>query len=185
MSVQNRKERFQACFRRMRERLRSAPADGQRRVSLLLAVGLAGLLLLGVSEWLPAQSEEPAADTAAAASQQDYAQALESRLQALISQLDGAGKTEVMVTLAAGEESVYAADTTQNADGSGTETHVLLGSGGAQGLVETVYTPRVLGVAVVCAGGANPAVQSRITELVAAVTDVGTNHITVAAMAVK
>ena len=136
-------------------RLRAALADEKQRVNLLVCMGLAGLLLLAVSSWLPAdsstQSAAPAAKTGSTA---DYAAELETRLTALISRVEGAGKT-----------------------------HVLLGSGGADGLVETVETPRVLGVAVVCEGGGSAAVQSRVTALVQALTGIGTNHITVAKMA--
>ena len=85
----------------------------------------------------------------------------------------------VMVTLASGSESIYATDT----DSDGASTHVLLGSGGADGLVETVQTPQVQGVAVVCEGGGNATVQSRVTALVEALTGVGASHITVAKMA--
>ena len=60
---------------------------------------------------------------------------------------------------------------------------MLLGSGRADGLVETVQTPQVLGVAVVCEGGGNAAVQNRVTALVETLTGVGANHITVAKMA--
>ena len=154
-------------------RLRAALADEKQRVNLLVCIGLAGLLLLAVSSWLPAdsstQSTAPAAMTDSTA---DYAAELETRVE-------GAGKTAVMVTLESGSESIYATDT----DSDGSSTHVLLGSGGADGLVETVETPRVLGVAVVCEGGGSAAVQSRVTALVQALTGIGTNHITVAKMA--
>ena len=160
-------------------RLRAALADEKQRVNLLVCMGLAGLLLLAVSSWLPAdsstQSAAPAAKTGSTA---DYAAELETRLTALISRVEGAGKTAVMVTLESGSESIYATDT----DSDGSSTHVLLGSGG-DGLVETVETPRVLGVAVVCEGGGSAAVQSRVTALVQALTGIGTNHITVAKMA--
>ena len=122
-------------------RLRAALADEKQRVNLLVCMGLAGLLLLAVSSWLPADSRT--------------------------------------VTLESGSESIYATDT----DSDGSSTHVLLGSGKADGLVETVETPRVLGVAVVCEGGGSAAVQSRGTALVQALTGIGTNHITVAKMA--
>ena len=161
-------------------RLRTALADEKQRVNLLVCMGLAGLLLLAVSSWLPAdsstQSSAPAAMTDRTA---DYAAELETRLTALISRVEGAGKTAVMVTLESGSESIYATDT----DNDGSSTHVLLGSGGGDGLVETVETPRVLGVAVVCEGGGSAAVQSRVTALVQALTGIGTNHITVAKMA--
>ena len=59
----------------------------------------------------------------------------------------------------------------------------MLVNGNTAGLIETVYAPEVLGVAVVCTGGDDPTVQADITALVQALTDVGTHHITVAKMA--
>ena len=134
-------------------RLRAALADEKQRVNLLVCMGLAGLLLLAVSSWLPADSStQSAAPAAMTDSTADYAAELETRLTALISRVEGAGKTAVMVTLESGSESIYATDT-------------------------------VLGVAVVCEGGGSAAVQSRVTALVQALTGIGTNHITVAKMA--
>ena len=96
--------------------------------------------------------------------------------------MDGAGKTSVLVTATAGEQTIYAADETQEADGSRQTQHVLLGSGGTQALVETVMTPRILGVAVVCEGGGSAVVQKRVIDIVQALTDVGASHITVTKM---
>lgn len=157
-------------------RLRTALADEKQRVNLLVLMGLAGLVLLAFSAWLPADDAAQPAPAAVQETAADYAAQLESRLTALIRRVDGAGNTAVMVTLESGSESVYATDT----DRDGGSTHVLLGSGGADGLVETVQTPRVLGVAVVCEGGGTAAVQNRVTALVEALTGVGANHITVA-----
>lgn len=158
-------------------RLRTVLADEQKRVKLLVLMGLAGLALLAVSAWLPAESTAlPAVQGESTA---DYAAQLEQRLTALISRVEGAGKTVVMVTLESGSESVYATDT----DSDGSSTHVLLGSGRADGLVETVQTPRILGVAVVCEGGGSAAVQGRVTALLEALTGLGASHITVAKMA--
>lgn len=161
-------------------RLRTALADEKQRVNLLVLMGLAGLVLLAFSAWLPADDAAQPAPAAVQETAADYyAAQLENRLTALIRCVDGAGDTAVMVTLESGSESVYATDT----DRDGGSTHVLLGSGGADGLVETVQTPRVLGVAVVCEGGGTAAVQNRVTALVEALTGVGANHITVAKMA--
>ena len=66
-----------------------------------------------------------------------------------------------MVTLESGSESIYATDT----DADGASTHVLLGSGRADGLVETVQTPQVFD-----AGLLKAALQSALTEH-AALTD--------------
>ena len=42
-------------------RLRAALADEKQRVNLLVCMGLAGLLLLAVSSWLPADSSTQSA----------------------------------------------------------------------------------------------------------------------------
>lgn len=160
---------------------RSLWSDEKRRGGLLLGLGLAGLLLIALSEWLPKSDAGIAAQSPSA--EQDYISTLELRLEDLIGSVEGAGRTRVMITAENGEESVYAKDMEQSADGSWQEQHVLLGSGGAQGLIETVYVPTVLGVAVVCEGGADAAVQLRVTQIVQALTGVGSNHITVTKMA--
>ena len=162
------------------QRLKPLWDDEKRRVQLLASAGMAGLLLLAVSEWLPA--ETAAAPPAAEAQETDYAAQLEQQMAELLTTVEGAGTVRVMVTVSHREKTVYAADTESRADGSAASTPVLV-SGNTAGLVETVYAPEVLGVAVVCTGGDDPAVQASITALVQALTDVGTHHITVAKMA--
>ena len=162
------------------QRLKPLWDDEKRRVQLLAAAGMAGLLLLAVSEWLPA--ETAAAPSAAETQDTDDAAQLEQQMAELLGTVEGAGTVRVMVTVSHREKTVYAADTESRADGSAASTPVLV-SGNTAGLVETVYAPEVLGVAVVCTGGDDPAVQASITALVQALTDVGTHHITVAKMA--
>ena len=162
------------------QRLKPLWDDEKRRVQLLAAVGMAGLLLLAVSEWLPA--ETAAAPSAAETQDIDYAAQLEQQMAELLATVEGAGSVRVMVTVSHREKTVYAADTESRADGSAASTPVLV-NGNTAGLIETVYAPEVLGVAVVCTGGDDPAVQASITALVQALTDVGTHHITVAKMA--
>ena len=105
-----------------------------------------------------------------------YREQLETQLKELIEQLDGAGKTVVMVTLESGEETIYAVDT-QSGQMQNQETHVLLEDGSA--LEETTYLPAVCGVAVVCDGGGDVRVAARITELVRALLDLSANRICV------
>ena len=153
--------------------LQAAWKDDKKRINLLLVSGLAGMLLLCISEWLPAgQSTQNAAQS----SQQsqtaaEYEQQLETRLAALIRAMDG------------GEETTYAADTRTEKTSEDTRssaasqrTHLLAG---AQPVVQSVQAPQVRGVAVLCQGGGNAGTQRRITELVSALTGVGASHITV------
>lgn len=151
--------------------------NGKGRTSLAVAVGVLAMLLLLLSELLPSSSTQKTAVSAvptAAVSQ--YQTQLEQQLEELISQLQGAGKTTVMVTLTTGEETVYAVDT-QTGDVQQQETHVLLQDGSA--LAETTYLPQVCGVAVLCEGGGDVRVAARITELLHSLLDLPANRICV------
>ena len=75
-----------------------------------------------------------------------------------------------------GEETVYALDTLSGQTQT-QQTHVLLDDGTA--LEQTVYLPTICGVAVVCEGGGDVRVASRITELVGALLDVPSNRVCV------
>lgn len=173
-------KRMEQQLRQWLDRARALVGDEQKRVNLLVCLGLAGLLLLALPEWIPQQPEVDESEIEVAPDSGDYAIQLQERLEQLIGRVDGAGAVEVMVTLSCGEESVYATDRQTSADGANSVSHVLLDDAG---LVEAVQTPQVLGVAVVCEGGGEAAVQNQIYELVEALTGVGANHITVARMA--
>lgn len=148
--------------------------EKQNRTRLAVVLGGAAMLLLLLSELLPATPAEPSAASASQALV--YREQLEAQLQDLIGQIDGAGATAVMVTLETGEETVYATDT-QSGQTQSQETHVLLDDGTA--LAQTVYYPQVCGVAVVCDGGGDVRVAARITELVRALLDISSTRICV------
>lgn len=153
--------------------------EKQNRTRLAVVLGGAAMLLLLLSELLPATPAEPSAASASQASASQasaYREQLEAQLQDLIGQIDGAGATTVMVTLETGEETVYATDT-QSGQTQSQETHVLLDDGTA--LAQTVYYPQVCGVAVVCDGGGDVRVAARITELVRALLDISSTRICV------
>ena len=146
----------------------------QGRALLAAGAGLLAMLLILLSELLP--SGTTAAASSSSQSPAAYQEQLEQRLETLVSQMSGAGKTTVMVTLETGEESIYAVDT-QSGDAQTQNTHVLLDDGSA--LTETVYLPQVLGVAVLCEGGGDVRVAARITEMIGALLDLPSNRICV------
>lgn len=170
------REKFSAWTQNFRQRIQG----DKKTLDFLLLLGLAGMALLCLSEWLPANAEpqEPAQAPVVQQSGENYAAQLEAQLEEMIAEVDGAGRCRVMVTLAAGEETIYATDTEEGENTSRSE-HVLLGE---QALVESVQSPQIQGVAVVCEGGGNIAVQNTVTELIRALTGIGANHITVTKM---
>lgn len=124
-------------------------AQKENRARLAVLLGAAAMLLILLSE-LFTPSGKTAAASAAPADDNVYRQQLEQQLSDLIAQVEGAGKTTVMVTLESGEETIYALDTLSGQTQE-QQTHVLLDDGTA--LAQTVCAPRVCGVAVVCEGG--------------------------------
>ena len=138
----------------------------QGRTRLAVLIGGVAMLLLLLSELMPTGTKSAAA----------YQTQLENRLETLIAQMDGAGKTTVMLTLETGEETIYALDT-QSGQMQEQQTHVLLEDGSA--LAETIYQPQIRGVAVLCDGGGDVRVAARITEMVGALLDLPSNRICV------
>lgn len=159
------------------EKLR-ALFEQKNRAKLAVVLGAAAMLLILCSELLPSASPQAGVSSGESTVRQEslYREELEAQLKTLIEQIEGAGKTTVMVTLESGEEAVYATDT-QSGQTQNQETHVLLEDGSA--LTEMVYLPKVCGVAVVCEGGGDVRVAARITELVRALLDLSANRICV------
>lgn len=166
----------------LRERL----GGDKRLLNWIVIAGIAGMVLIALSEWLPAppaetatEQEEPAASTVS-----DYEAGLEQRLEALICQVDGVGEARVMVTLSTSEYIVYATDSETHADGSSRQEHLLLDEEAEEpALVETTRTPEIQGVAVLCTGAESPDVQAKVTQIVQVLTGIGANRITVERMA--
>lgn len=158
--------------------LQKQSGAGKTHTWWILALGIGGMLLILVSEFWPEQT--PAASQAApAAADFTYAEQLEQRLADMIGQISGAGQTRVLVTLESGSQTVYAVDTREG-EAESEQTHVLLEDGSA--LTETVRTPAVCGVAVVCEGGDQIHVVTQITEMLSSLLDIPTSRISVAKM---
>jgi len=141
----------------------------QNRARLALVLGCIAMALILLSELFPAKA--PAAPQAVSPEEGTYKTQLEQQLTELIEQVQGAGKTTVMLTLESGEETVYALDTLSGQTQT-QQTHVLLDDG-------TALEQTICGVAVVCEGGGDVRVASRITELVGALLDVPSNRVCV------
>ncbi len=172
-----------------------------KKLTIIVFVGLAGILLLLASELihLP-QKQETQSPPETTQTEYSYAEDIEKRLTDIVSSISGAGKTKVMVTLENGVESVYAADEKQSNERSSEEKtggmdvneknsreseYIILQSNGSrdEGLVIKVIQPKIRGVAIVCEGGDSAYVQQRITQAVTAVLDIGASRISIARMA--
>lgn len=140
---------------------------GKWPLLLLAAAGIL-LLLLGSGQTAATSSTGDAQEAAARA--EAYRTALSEELTALCSKVKGAGRVDLVLTLAGGEEAVYACDSS----GEGRSDYVL---SGGEGLLLYRKNPTVLGVGVVCEGGGDPAVCRELTALLSATLGIGSNRI--------
>lgn len=159
-------------------------ADKKRAAVLLLCV--LSLVLLLLSEWTGARVKKD--DTATKTQPQAYASQTEERLTQMIRSIEGAGRTQVLVVLRTGEETVWARNDSMDSEAQASrlqseQTYVLVRSGSDEtGLQLKTVAPTVQGVAVVCEGADDPRVQQRITQTVTAALGIGASHVSVVKM---
>lgn len=164
-----------------------------KKLMLVVALLVSGIILLFVSELSGAEeaSLPQTEQTTENIGLQEYSERLEQRLVSIISSINGAGETKVMVTLESGSEDIYLHDFDygENIDPSGKnsmerkdEYVIVDGSSGEQGIVVRKAEPKVRGVAVVCEGGGSQQVKAQIVEAVTALLDISTARVSVAQM---
>lgn len=152
-----------------------------KKMLLIVVLGAVGVMLLVLSELIPEKDKtETAKETPQTLS--EYEEETEQRLAELISCIDGAGRTKVMITLNSGDENVYATD-----DKSGKETFersyvVVKQNGDENGMLLRVEEPEIRGAAIVCEGADSERVKQEIINTVTAVLGIGTSRINIAKM---
>lgn len=153
-----------------------------KRIAVIVCVGLVGIILLTLSELMPhgkdvteKSDKEPATDI-----RDSYEDDIEKRLTSIVSAINGAGRTEVMITLASGDENVYAVKEKSN-DGSKEREYIVIDSDNNEsGLLLKVIEPEIRGVAIVCEGADSAKVRQEIVSTVSAVLGISTNRISIA-----
>ncbi|MBQ1437539.1 MAG: hypothetical protein II125_03515 [Ruminococcus sp.] len=124
--------------------------EGERAKRLIIIAGLAGLGLILASSLVDFSPSEPKGEEFSVTT---YSTQIESDLQAVVSQIEGAGETKVLLTMENSVEYVYLKDST-------TKTKEI--------------QPHIRGVLVVCEGGDDPVAVERITTAVTKALDIST-----------
>ena len=151
--------------------------DKYKYVLLILAVGL--LLLL----W-PTGEKGTAEENASTAASEDFdLAALEEKLSKTLSQVEGAGRVTVTLTVKSGMEQVPLTDRSTSVTDRGNsveEKTVVINTGsGQEVMVRVQRSPVFQGAVVVSEGGDRAEVRLLLTQAVAALTGLGTDRITV------
>lgn len=144
------------------------------KYSLLVVLAGAILLLLPSGDTQPKQQE-----TQWSGSGFDL-RATEEKLERVLSQVSGAGRVSVVLTLKEGEYRIPARDTRQT-DAERDDRTVVLSSGdGGEDVVflQHIY-PKYQGALVVCDGGDDPRVKLELLEAVRALTGLSAEKISV------
>ena len=158
---------------------------------MLLLAGMAALIASELTAEKDITAEAITAVSEMAADTDEYVENLENRLVSIISAIDGAGETRVMVTLESGSEQIYLHDydygENSSSDGRNSverrdEYVIVDGSSGEEGIVVRIAEPQIRGVAVVCAGGGSDVVRQQIIQTVTALLDIGSAKVSVAKM---
>ncbi len=109
------------------------------------------------------------------------------QLSTVLSMIDGAGKVEVMLTVAAGEETVFQTNSNTSTSETATSTQISTvtitdADRNQTGLIRQINPPRYLGAVIVCEGADSPAVCLAIVDAVSKVTGLGSDRISVLKM---
>ncbi len=163
------------------------------KTKYIVITGMIGILLIAISTLIPKNSDGKTENSILKnVTAETYVAQLEKKINSMISQIEGVGSSEVVITLENGIENVYAnserktSDCNENISGKSTNRNdtqhdvvIIDGSGGKQALVITQKEPTVKGVVVVCEGADNSVIVNRVTDAVTKSLNIKTNRISV------
>ena len=157
---------------------KKAILDYLKKYKFMILVLLAGMVLM---MWPDA--EEPKQTPAPAIREIS----LQDSLESILEKISGAGEVSVLLTQAAGEETIYQTDENSSVQENGRSTHrqtVLVSGAGREemGLVKKVKAPTYLGAVVVCQGADNASVRLAVVEAVRSATGLSSDRISVLKM---
>lgn len=164
----------------------------------VIAIGLI-IILIVLLTFMPLNTggqKQPAAATVkqlTSKEDDDYETALEGKLSAMLTKMEGVGSVSVMVTTVSSEEKVLAEDTTSNTqkteendqsggtrmtENSQLRSDVVLQNGNTPYVIKE-YAPEIKGVLILAEGANNSVVKNQIIEAVAKLLDVPVHKISV------
>ncbi|MBQ7523508.1 MAG: stage III sporulation protein AG [Oscillospiraceae bacterium] len=157
----------------LRKKLRDAAASlGKVKYALLLAALGAAVLLFPTAK-PPPEDAPPAVQT----------ESMEQRLEAILSEVDGAGQVRVMLTTKNDGVTVFQTDTLYSQGETKSQTVFYRdGSNGETALVQSETAPEYLGAVVVCEGAERAEVRLQLVKAVCALTGLTGNKISVLKM---
>lgn len=146
-----------------------------RYVLLILLIGVCLMLIPDLSA--KQESVQPSVQA------QETEPSLVDQLERILSEVKGAGKVSVMLTIAEGERIRYQTNDSYSGDLQRQDTVLITDKDRAQcGLVQRIDPPIYRGAVIVCQGADSPSVRLAILEAVAKVTGLDSSRISILKM---
>jgi stage III sporulation protein AG len=178
-----------------------------RKLKLMVLLGIVGMLLILFSQSLGGGSETATPEsggnsTGTLYTAEEYIAKSEEKLCALITQIEGVGRAEVMVTLENNGEYVYAQEEKRNLDKNvepgGEEgdkitskeniqsSYILVesGYGSKEPLIRTQLEPKIQGVVIICEGADNIRVEQSLINVATTTLGISSARVCVEKIAV-
>lgn len=144
------------------------------------------VILLGVLLLLLPDSKKDTTEATPAENGADEfsVEAFEQKLEDILSDIEGAGRVRVVLTVRSDTKRVYVQDESIQLDAGSEQTQretviVSGGSGVQEGLLEQNIAPKYQGALVVATGGGDPDVRLKLTQAVSVVTGLGSDKISI------
>ena len=155
-------------------------SGGLKKHKYALLVLMLGLALM----WIPFSSEEKTEVQSELPAEQQPS--VSQQLSEILSQIQGAGEVQVMLSIEKGEETIYQTDE-EITGGENTSSRVSTviitdGDRAQSGLIQQVIPPKYLGAVVLCQGADNASVKLAIVNAVSNITGISSDRISVLKM---
>lgn len=158
--------------------LKNNGISAAKKYRYVLLVVLAGIVLMALPSGEGVADPEPEIQTETVVHTD-----LQAALKEILSQISGAGRVEVLLTQASGEETIYQTDGTQSDTDLRRQTVLVSGADREEeGLVRQINPPVYQGAIIVCQGADSAAVRLSIVEAVSNATGISTDRISVLKM---
>ena len=154
-----------------------------KKLLIIAAIAAIGVLMLvcGGGEDKTKGKTQTAPEQDVTAQLEEYRESLRYDIARLCEQVGGVSDVTVAVSLECGFEYVYATDSKSDTDSYGSQTqikYITVGNGSSESAVYiTEKLPRIGGIGVVCRGGSDPVIIKRLTALLSAAYNIGSNKI--------
>lgn len=148
-------------------------------VKIAVAVGVVGIMLIFISDFIPKDKSIAEYDTGDADTQ-EYVDKAEAEIREVVRSITGESSPTVYITASSGISKVFAVEVESEDSSRKEKTVIIKNSGGEQtGLLIRQTQPVIQGVVVVSEGAANPVIKEKIISAVKTAFDISSDKVCV------